>query len=40
MISDSIEKAIDPILKSTGVPSNLNNSGNVQPSVHYLHGII
>ncbi len=42
MIMKAVEKAVDPVLKSRGVPSNLNSS-NVEKSAgeqHYLHGIL
>ncbi len=42
MISAAVEKAISPVLKSKGLPSNLNDS-SVEKSVsqeHYLHGIL
>ena len=42
MISDTVEKAFEPICKHTGLPSNLNSSVNVekQSGEHYLHGIL
>lgn len=42
IIATAVEKAIDPVLKSRGLPSNLNDSG-VEKSAgeqHYLHGIL
>lgn len=42
MISAAVEKAISPVLKSKGLPSNLNDS-SVEKSAsqeHYLHGIL
>ena len=42
MINAAVEKALDPVLKSRGLPSNLNGS-NVEKSAegeHYLHGIL
>ncbi len=39
MIDTAIEKALDPVLKSKGLPSNI--SGTVEKSAeHYLHGIL
>lgn len=43
MITVAVAKAVDPVLKSKGLPSNLNDSGNVEKSAgdtHYLHGIL
>lgn len=43
MITAAVAKAVDPVLKSKGLPSNLNDSGNVEKSAgdtHYLHGIL
>lgn len=42
MISDAVEKAVEPICRHTGLPSNLNSSVNVekQSGEHYLHGIL
>lgn len=41
MITDAVAKAMDPVLKSRGLPSNLNSSGSVEKSEqHYLHGIL
>lgn len=43
MITAAVTKAVDPVLKSKGLPSNLNDSGNVEKSTgdtHYLHGIL
>lgn len=43
MITAAVAKAVDPVLKSKGLPSNLNGSGNVEKSAgdtHYLHGIL
>lgn len=42
MITAAVEKAVTPVLKSKGLPSNLNGS-SVEKSVgeqHYLHGIL
>ncbi len=42
MITAAVAKAIDPVLKSKGLPSNLNDS-NVEKAAseeHYLHGIL
>lgn len=41
MITAAVEKAVAPVLKSKGLPSNLN--GSVEKSAgeeHYLHGIL
>ena len=41
MCSSDLEKAVAPVLKSKGLPSNLN--GSVEKSAgeeHYLHGIL
>lgn len=41
MIAEAVEKAIEPVLKSRNLPSNLNGSGQVKKSSeHYLHGIL
>lgn len=43
MITAAVAKAVDPVLKSKGLPSNLNDSGNVEKSAgdtHYLYGIL
>lgn len=43
MITAAVEKAIDPVLKSKGLPSNLNGDGGIEKSAgeeHYLHGIL
>lgn len=42
MITKAVAAAVDPVLKSKGLPSNLNNS-NVEKAAggeHYLHGIL
>ena len=42
MITAAVSKAVDPIMKSKGLPSNLNG-GSVTKSAgeeHYLHGIL
>ena len=41
MITAAVAKAVDPVLKSKGLPSNLG--GGVEKSAgeqHYLHGIL
>ena len=43
LIEKAVNKAMEPIFKSAGVPSNLNNSSGVSKSsenTHYLHGIL
>lgn len=41
MITSAVEKAINPLLKSKGLPSNLgNNSAKSAGKEHYLHGIL
>lgn len=43
MIAAAVEKAVAPVLKSKGLPSNLNGSGGVEKAAgeeHYLHGIL
>jgi len=43
MITKAVTKAVEPILKSAGVPSNLNDNGSLQKSAekqHYMHGIL
>ncbi len=42
MISVAVEKAVSPVLKSKGLPSNLNDSGveKAAGEEHYLHGIL
>lgn len=42
MITKAVAAAVDPVLKSKGLPSNLNgNKGTVEKSAeHYLHGIL
>lgn len=42
MIDAAVTKALEPIRKRTGVPSNLNDTGNIekQAEEHYLHGIL
>lgn len=41
MITKAVEAAVDPVLKSRGVPSNLNGSSiEKQAGQHYLHGIL
>ncbi len=42
MISAAVEKAVSPVLKSKGLPSNLNDSGveKAAGEEHYLHGIL
>ena len=42
MISEAVEKAVEPIRKHTGLPANLNEDGTVKKSEdqHYLHGIL
>lgn len=42
MITKAVAAAVDPVLKSKGLPSNLNgNNGAVEKSAeHYLHGIL
>lgn len=42
MITSAVEKAVEPIRKQTGLPSNLNSRINVekQSGEHYLHGIL
>lgn len=42
-IKEAVAKAMEPVLKSAGLPTNLNgNEGDVQKNneVHYLHGIL
>jgi hypothetical protein len=42
MITAAVAKAVEPVLKSKGLPSNLNGS-SVEKSAggeHYLHGIL
>ena len=41
-IEAAVAKAMEPVLKSTGLPTNLNDEG-IQKGAeeqHYLHGII
>ena len=41
-IDAAVAKALDPIMKSAGLPSNLNNDGTVQksePQAHFMDGI-
>ena len=43
MIEEAVNKALEPIRKRTGVPSNLNDSSGTiekQAEEHYLHGIL
>lgn len=43
MITKAVESATASVLKSKGLPSNLNDNGNVEKAageVHYLHGIL
>lgn len=41
MITKAVAAAVDPVLKSKGLPSNLNGSSTVEKSAeHYLHGIL
>lgn len=42
MIEKSVAAAMEPVLKSTGIPTNLNNQQQVekQEEEHYLHGLI
>lgn len=42
MIAEQVAKAVEPVLKARGVPSNLSGGANVQKSEesHYLHGIL
>lgn len=41
MITKAVAAAVDPILKSKGLPSNLNGTGVVEKAEeHYLHGIL
>ena len=43
MITAAVAKAVDPVLKSKGLPSNLNGDGSVEKAAgeeHYLHGIL
>lgn len=41
MITKAVEEAVSPVLKSKGLPSNLNDTGIVEKaSEHYLHGIL
>ncbi len=42
MILEAVEKAVSPVLKSKGLPSNLNDSGveKAAGEEHYLHGIL
>ena len=41
MITKAVAAAVDPILKSKGLPSNLNGAGVVEKAEeHYLHGIL
>ncbi|MCM1530113.1 MAG: XkdF-like putative serine protease domain-containing protein [Alistipes sp.] len=42
MIGDAVAKAIEPIRKQTGLPTNLNDDKTVekQAEQHYLHGIL
>lgn len=43
IVTKAVEKAIAPVLKSRGVPTNLDGNGNVEKSAgdqHYLHGIL
>lgn len=42
MITAAVAKAVDPVLKSRGLPSNLNDSSVIKGAgeEHYLHGIL
>lgn len=40
MITDAVAKAMDPLLKSKGLPSNLGNIQKSEEEQHYLHGIL
>lgn len=41
MITKAVAAAVDPVLKSKGLPSNLNGGGTVEKAAeHYLHGIL
>ena len=43
MITDAVAKAVDPVLKSKGLPSNLGGSVTKDAGSgeqHYLHGIL
>ena len=42
MIEQAVAKAMEPVLKSRGLPTNLNgNPAPVEKSeTHYLHGIL
>lgn len=42
MISEAVEKAVEPIKKQTGLPTNLNGGEPLtkQEETHYLHGIL
>lgn len=43
MVQKAVDNAIAPVLKAKGLPTNLNDSNNVEKSAgeeHYLHGIL
>lgn len=43
MIEAAVAKAVEPVLKSRGLPSNLGGDGTVEKSAeepHYLHGLL
>ena len=43
MITAAVAKAVDPVLKSRGLPTNLGGDGTVEKQAgeqHYLHGIL
>ena len=41
MIEDSVAKAMDPVLKSAGLPTNMNDTVQKgSEEEHYLHGFI
>ena len=40
MINSAVAKAIDPVLKSRGLPSNLGTGTVEKQEEHFLHGIL
>ena len=41
MVTKAVAKAVEPVLKSRGLPNNLNDTGvEKNAGEHYLHGIL